>query len=272
LVRAVSTPFGGFWMLGQNPESAPGRPTSSIHTFWGILDAGAESSIHAGPSNIQYPHLLGDSGRWGRIQNPCRAVQHPVSTPFGGFWTLGQNPVSMLGRPTSSIHTFWGILDAGAESSIHAGPSNIQYPHLLGDFGRWGRIQYPCWAVQHPVSTPFGGFWTLGQNPESAPGRPTSSIHTFWRILDAGAESRVRGAEYKDTGRRRIHRIQGFSKIQDPGRQNPNPPLQMPLTPWAGPRLACSPAVLSGSTAARRMRARRLARLQKSGWTCMTYM
>ena len=63
-----------------------------------------------------------------------------------------------------------GILDfgyCGAESRIRAGPSNIQYPRLWGDSGRWGRIQYPRRAVQHPVSTPLGGFWMLGQNPES---------------------------------------------------------------------------------------------------------
>ena len=73
------------WILdtvGQNPESAPGRPTSSIHAFGWILDAGAESSIRAGPSNIQYPRLWGDSGCWGKIQNPEKQFLYPLPQPL----------------------------------------------------------------------------------------------------------------------------------------------------------------------------------------------
>ena len=56
-------PLGEFWMLGQNPVSAPGRPTSRIRAFWGI------------------------AGRCGRTQSPRRAVQHPESAPFR-FWGI----------------------------------------------------------------------------------------------------------------------------------------------------------------------------------------
>ena len=35
--HAVSTPFAGFWMLRQDPECAPDRPTCSFHAFCGIL-------------------------------------------------------------------------------------------------------------------------------------------------------------------------------------------------------------------------------------------
>ena len=50
------------------------------------------------------------------------------------------------------------------------------------------------------------------QNPESATGRPTSKIRVFWGILDAAAESRVRGTEYRILEDADFSRIHGFSK------------------------------------------------------------
>ena len=98
-------------------------------------------------------------------------------------------------------------------------PSTMQFPHLLGDSVCCGRIQNARRTVQHAVSTPFGGFCMLRQNPECAPDRPTCSFHTFCGILYAAAEYRMQGVECKDTGKRRLQQNPRFLRIQNPGLQ-----------------------------------------------------
>ena len=98
-------------------------------------------------------------------------------------------------------------------------PSAMQFPHLLGDSVCCGRIQNARRTVQHAVSTPFGGFCMLRQNPECAPDRPTCSFHTFCGILYAAAEYRMQGVECKDTGKRRLQQNPRFLRIQNPGLQ-----------------------------------------------------
>ena len=92
------------------------------------------------------------------------------------------------------------------------------------------RIQNARRTVQHAVSTPFAGFCMLRQNPECAPDRPTCSFHTFCGILYAPAESRMRGVECKDTGKRRLQQNPRFLRIQNPGLQFLFPHLQPLLT------------------------------------------
>ena len=106
----------------------------------------------------------------------------------------------------------------------------MQFPHLLGDSVCCGRIQNARRTVQHAVSTPFGGFCMLRQNPECAPDRPTCSFHTFCGILYAAAEYRMQGVECKDTGKRRLQQNPRFLRIQNPGLQFLFPHPQPPLT------------------------------------------
>ena len=109
--------------------------------------------------------------------------------------------------------------DDGARSRMHAGPSNIQFPRLLGDSVCSGKIQNARRTVQHTVSTPFGGFCMLRQDPKCTPDRPTYSFHAFWGILYAPAGYRMRGAGCKDTGNRRLQQNPRFFRIQNPGLQ-----------------------------------------------------
>ena len=123
---------------------------------------------------------------------------------------------------------------------MRAGPSNMQFPRLLGDSVCCGRIQNAHRTVQHAVSTPFGGFCMLRQNTECAPDRPTCSFHAFWGILYAAAEYRMQGVECKDTGKRRLQQNPRFLRIQNPGLQFLFPHLQ--------PLLTCSTCSSSLST------------------------
>ena len=148
----------------------------------------------------------------------------------------------------SNIHTFCGILYAPARSRMHAGPSNIQFPRLLEDSVCSGKIQNARRTVQHTVSTPFGGFCMLRQDPKCTPDRPTYSFHAFWGILYAPAGYRMRGAGCKDTGNRRLQQNPRFFRIQNPGLQILFPLPQPRLTQlpgqqsqwsaggWRGPR------------------------------------
>ena len=156
--------------------------TYAVRGCW-ILEAGFCGRIQNPRRVVQHPVSTPFGGFWmlRRIQNPSRAVQHPKSTRFGGFWMLRQNPESAPGRPEYSFHAFCGILDAAAESSIRAGPSNIQFPHVLRDSGCCGRIQHPRRRIQNP--------WFVN-----------------------------------------IQQFPAFFKIQNPGRQFLHPPLQPPLT------------------------------------------
>ena len=170
----------------QNPESNVRRPRCDVehlHSAFCILHSAfllqnPEFCAHAcanayaqnPESRIQNP----TSGAESRIQNPESRIQNPTSSARddvehieSAFCILHsafllQNPVFMPGRPTSSIHAFWGILDAGAESSIHAGPSNIQYPRLWVDSGRWGRIQNPEKQFLYPLTQPLLTLMTNG--------------------------------------------------------------------------------------------------------------
>ena len=106
--HAVSTPFGGFCMLRQNTECAPDRPTCSFHAFWGILYAPAESRMRAGPSNMQFPHLLRDSVCCGRIQNAGRRMQGYWKTPTSAeskvFENTKSRPAVSISPPATSPH------------------------------------------------------------------------------------------------------------------------------------------------------------------------
>ena len=129
---------------------------------------------------------------------------------------------------------------------MRAGPSNMQFPRLLRDSVCCGRIQNARRTVQHAVSTPFEGFCMLRQNPECAPDRPTCSFHTFCGILYAAAESRMRGVECKDTGKRRLQQNPRFLRIQNPGLQIlfplPQPLLTSPTSlPLVTPLRVCAP-------------------------------
>ena len=163
--------------------------------------------MRAGPSNMQLPRLLRDSGCWGRIQNARRTVQHAASTAFAGFWMLGQDaecapdrPTCSFhafcrildagqdaecapDRPTCSIHGFCGILDAAAGSRMRAGPSNIQFLRVLRDSGCCDRMQNA-------------------------------------------------GRRMQDTGKRRLQQNPRVLRIQNPGLQLlfplPEPPLTLP--------------------------------------------
>ena len=139
------------------------------------------------------------------------------------------------------------------EYRMRAGPSNMQFPRLLRDSVCCGRIQNAHRTVQHAVSTPFEGFWMLRQNPECAPDRPTCSFHTFYGILYAAAESRMRGVECKDTGKRRLQQNPRFLRIQNPGLQFLFPHLQPLLTVIRGKSglLSSADGLLAAATANR---------------------
>ena len=82
----------------------------------------------------------------------------------------------------------------------------MQFPRLLRDFAfwiymYWGRTQYPRQAVQHPaVSTPFGGFCTLGQNNSYRIENAGGAECRILEITPTSAESRVfENAESRST-------------------------------------------------------------------------
>jgi hypothetical protein len=171
-IRAAHTP-----PTAQFPESRIQHPlmchlcshayASHAHVAGRIQNA--EYRMRAGPSNMQFPRLLGDSVCCGRIQNARRTVQHAVSTPFGGFCMLRQNTECAPDRPTCSFHAFWGILYAAAEYRMRAGPSNMQFPRLLGDSVCCGRIQNAGRRMQGYWKTPTSAESKVFENTESRP-------------------------------------------------------------------------------------------------------
>ena len=108
----------------QNTECAPDRPTCSFHAFWGILYAAAEYRMRAGPSNMQFPRLLGDSVCCGRIQNAGRRMQGYWKTPTSAeskvFENTESGPTDSISPPATSPHLPYLATSSDAPACVRA--------------------------------------------------------------------------------------------------------------------------------------------------------